>query len=99
MAIGPITAGCDYVAVTGTSGLFSQTLLAGQQYLVVANAAVWVKVTTAAGAAAADTDGNVLVPSNTYFPIALDPDVTANNRLAIIHDGANCDACLIRIGG
>jgi len=92
MAIGPV--GSDVKTVGAASQLFDTTMVAGVQYLVFVEAAAWIKVTTGAGSAAADTDGNVFIPAGKYFPVAVDG---ANTRVAIIQDAAGGQGVLIQM--
>jgi hypothetical protein len=91
----PAIRSTQYLAVTGTSGGFTNAMEPGFEYMFVANEDCWVKVTVTGGAAAADTADNILyIKGQQLFLKNPDHRGTTNSFVKVISDGTNCDAVL-----
>jgi hypothetical protein len=83
------------VTAVGAASAPAGSLVAGQDYYVVATVACWIKL-GAAPTAVANTDGNMYVPANVPIPLARQGSLV---DLAVIRDSVDGYICLFRVGG
>lgn len=86
------------LAITGTSGKFTNPMEPGAQYIFTCENDCWIKVTTTGGAAVADTANNIFVKAGMVIPLANpDTSITTNAFVHAIRQSADGDATLCKL--
>ncbi len=83
------------LAISGSSGKFTNAMAQGVQYLFSCESDCWIKVAATGGSAAADTADNIFVKAGQVIPLCnLEDSGTTNSFVHAIQQSVAGDATL-----